>query len=470
MTRVRLHRMIPALLLILTAGCGGSSGGGRVAEGGIGGTGISTGAVTATGSIVVNGRRFALDSAAITVNGNPADAAALRIGRIVTVAGDLDDGIAERVSFVPRLVGPVDVIAGSTTGTLDCGSDAATFTAMQQTVRIEASTIVECSDASAIGQGEPVLVSGYRRTDDVLVASYVQRLVGSTFPVNQVIGRVTEVTRTRFSIGALEVSADDEPDVGDRVRVRGSYNPDTKVLTATRVSDDAPVSGEPGEAAEVEGIVDAFTDADAFRVNGIPVDSSDARIEDPLGNDADDRLGPNIEVEVDGRFDTAGVLVADRVEVEIEENVEIFADASSVDASAGIVSFFGDALKIEVGDRTRLKDDTDAVEDFGLDDIAVTDRLELEGFTVGDAVAATRIDREDTDSRVTIEAPVQAIDETDGAETVAVLGLQPIDVSKAVDSGDPIADIKVGDIVEIRWENGREPLQDPADSIEKDLD
>lgn len=467
MTRVRLHHLLPALVLILTAGCGGGSGSSAssVADGGVGGTGISTGAVTATGSIVVNGRRFTLTSAAITVNGNPANPSALRIGRVVTVSGHLDDGIAESVAFVPRLVGPTNT-------SLACDADTGTFTAMQQSVRLEASTIVECGDASAIGPGERVLVSGYRRKDNVLVASYVQRLAGRAFPVEQVIGRVTGSTNTGFTIGALDVQAADQPVDGERVRVRGSYDPDTKVLTATRVSDDAPVSGEPGEAAEVEGIVDAFTDTRDFRVNGIPIDASDARIEDPLGNDADDRLDTDIEVEVEGRFDTGGVLVADRVEVEIEENVEIFADASSVDAGTGTVSFFGDALTIEVSDRTRLKDDTDAVEDFGLDDISTGDtgdRLELEGFTVQDGVGASRIDREDTVSQTTIEAPVQAIDKTNDTETVTVLGLE-IDVSDAVDDESSIEKINEGDIVEIRWEGDREPPKSPADAIEEQTD
>ncbi|MDZ7828711.1 MAG: hypothetical protein U5K33_04215 [Halofilum sp. (in: g-proteobacteria)] len=95
-----------ALLGMAVASCGG--GGSTLAEGGIGGTGISSGSISAFGSIVVNGTKFDVDAAEITVNGDPAMQSALDIGYVVRVDGDLDDGVAETVRFDANLIGEVD--------------------------------------------------------------------------------------------------------------------------------------------------------------------------------------------------------------------------------------------------------------------------------------------------------------------------------------------------------------------------
>ena len=60
--------MLPLVGILLLGGCGGGDPF-SVAEGGIGGTGISTGTVTGIGSIKVNGVTFNTDNAAIYVEG-----------------------------------------------------------------------------------------------------------------------------------------------------------------------------------------------------------------------------------------------------------------------------------------------------------------------------------------------------------------------------------------------------------------
>jgi len=60
--------MLPLIGALLFGGCGGGDPF-SVAEGGIGGTGISTGTVTGIGSIKVNGVTFNTDNAAIYVEG-----------------------------------------------------------------------------------------------------------------------------------------------------------------------------------------------------------------------------------------------------------------------------------------------------------------------------------------------------------------------------------------------------------------
>jgi hypothetical protein len=103
-----LPAVLAALLAIGIGGCGGGGGGGggggTVADGGIGGTGISSGSITGMGSIFVNGRRFEIESAEITINGTPAMSSRLEVGYVVDVRADFDDGIAENVAFRPNLM------------------------------------------------------------------------------------------------------------------------------------------------------------------------------------------------------------------------------------------------------------------------------------------------------------------------------------------------------------------------------
>ena len=75
----------------------GSGGGGMTAGGGIGGTGvISSGTISAFGSIVVNGTEFDTSNAAIIVNGEEIGVGDefvqdnLDIGRVVTVEGTVE--------------------------------------------------------------------------------------------------------------------------------------------------------------------------------------------------------------------------------------------------------------------------------------------------------------------------------------------------------------------------------------------
>ncbi len=61
---------------------------GQLATGGIGGTGISSGPITAFGSVFVNGVEYDIDQATLTRNGQPASGQnEYRIGEYVTVKG-----------------------------------------------------------------------------------------------------------------------------------------------------------------------------------------------------------------------------------------------------------------------------------------------------------------------------------------------------------------------------------------------
>ena len=98
-----IHGILAMMLAVALASCGG--GGGGLADGGIGGTGISRGSVTSFGSIVVNGQRFDTASAGFELDGLTDTEQALRIGYVTRVEADFDDATARTVHFTPDVVG-----------------------------------------------------------------------------------------------------------------------------------------------------------------------------------------------------------------------------------------------------------------------------------------------------------------------------------------------------------------------------
>ncbi len=121
MKSCHLRGYISALFSVFLLISCGSGGGGMMAGGGIGGTGIiSSGTITAFGSIMLNGTEFDTSNAAIIVNGKEIGVGDeivrdnLDIGRVVTVegTGNLDDisAVATRVIYNDNVRGPVESI------------------------------------------------------------------------------------------------------------------------------------------------------------------------------------------------------------------------------------------------------------------------------------------------------------------------------------------------------------------------
>ena len=93
--------LLTAAFLVGVASCGGGT---QLAGGGIGGTGISQGAITGFGSIFVNGVEFNTSGATIIKDGNTVTQNDLKIGMVVTVDGSIDtstSGSATTVTGLP---------------------------------------------------------------------------------------------------------------------------------------------------------------------------------------------------------------------------------------------------------------------------------------------------------------------------------------------------------------------------------
>lgn len=171
-----------------------------IGGGGATGTGfMARGAISAFGSIFVNGVEFFTDHAAITVNGvGNKTQADLAIGMVLTVNGSVDNngrtGNANTVEYHADVIGPVDRAADAN----------GTFGAFGQDITTDASTVFSNAiDVNSLQPGDYVEVSGYP-TPAGLLAARVERKAGPTATV-QVQGINANTTATTFTIGGLVI-------------------------------------------------------------------------------------------------------------------------------------------------------------------------------------------------------------------------------------------------------------------------
>ena len=133
---MKIRQLLTLLSLVwLLVACNASNNF-QLAEGGIGGTGISAGPITAFGSVFVNGVEYNVDQATFTRNGQwVSGQQEYRIGEYVTVKGTVNaDGItgnATEVNFNSDLQGIVTAVS----------TDNITIGIMGQTIQVNSLTV-----------------------------------------------------------------------------------------------------------------------------------------------------------------------------------------------------------------------------------------------------------------------------------------------------------------------------------------
>jgi hypothetical protein len=278
------------------------------------------GPITGFGSIYVNGLRFDIDAATIVVNGVPMNAAALAVGQIVTVEGELDsdglNGSAANVNFEANVLGPIAAI----------DLQQASVTVLGQRVSTDLSTVFDLGgdppQFASLSIGDLVEVSGFVGAGGGIVATHVERANAGPYRVRGAAASVDRVQH-RFEINALVVDygsaqliegfPNGRPRSGDElVAVGQALAPDGAfVADSLRLIERVRTSGGTGEA-EIEGLITRFIANDDFEVSGTPVTTtSTTRYEG--GNAAD--LALNVKVQVEGSLNPAGRIVASKVEI-----------------------------------------------------------------------------------------------------------------------------------------------------------
>jgi len=298
---------LAAWLAAMLSACGGDSS--QVADGGVGGSGISRGSVTELASITVNGRRLETDAATVRVNGRVAGFNEIKLGHVVRVEADFDRGVAETIHYRPTLQGKVDAVS------LDSGTG--TLTVVGHPVVVTNDTRVGgMTDLSTVSPGDRLSISGLRTSDGAIRATRIEEPLDSK---TRIFGRMhspgvagqdtlrmggitvdhSSATTTKFPGGS--------PTAGDNLVVVGTEN--AGVLDADTIDPAVLLGAAPGESLELTGVLNGVAGSDALELLGRRLDVSEASVDG--GSLAD--LVDGKRVRVQGQLGNDGRIVASTV-------------------------------------------------------------------------------------------------------------------------------------------------------------
>jgi hypothetical protein len=442
-----IHTRLIALflsLLIVLQGCGG----GTLADGGMSGSGISTGSVTGFGSIFVNGVEFQTTAAQINVNGqvfsNVDDTTLQTIlnkGMVVTVRGTIDPGgatgIANVVTYARILQGPISGTPG-----------ASSFIAMGQTVIVDSQTVFDGYGVTGLGDlndADVVEVSGFVDPAGNIRATFIEKTTSLT---HEITGQVTAIGTNQFNIGALVVNwTGSTVTVSSFVAVKGQMNGSGQ-LDATSVNSIDPGFGiADADDAELEGLAQTACLPDAanppceFTLGAQTVRVS-AGTELKGGVIAD--IQPGVRLEVEGAL-VNGTLIADKVDFENEIELEAGVDSVTEDPVAGTktLTLTGLAGTSVILDSVSTNFDGPSSFYRDIDAIVATNFLKIRGRALGNQVIATRVEL-GSEPDVRLRAPVQNFDPN---VSLTVLGITINTVTNNLVGPQFYANLQVGDTV-----------------------
>ena len=402
---IQLTKIILSTITAVTiVACGGSGVG--VGLAGIGGSGfIASGSISGFGSVFVNGVKYETGSATFDVDGVSGTQDDLAIGMIVQVSGTINDdgvtGIATNIVFDDELQGKVTALTPP-----DVDGITRSFMVLGTNVIINSSsTSFDISDNvptntpfgfSDIANNNNVEISGFFNTTGNLIATRVE-LEDQTFDTNSIIelkGIISFLSGTTFNIGTLVIDAstamlEDLPNGladGQLVEIRGTLNAGT--ITADIVEGEES-SVEDTDEFELEGIITNHVNNSNFKISGVSVDASNATL-----LPATLLLTNDIRVEAEGTIEN-GVLIATEVELR-GGNAKVRAPVSKIDTinnTFEVVPVAGQpAIAINISSSTKLEDDVNEIEPFSLNNLVISDYVEVRGFDDGNGgITATEV-------------------------------------------------------------------------------
>ncbi len=376
--RQRLRAAFTALLaMAVLAACGG---GGGV---GIGGTGsapdtFSSGPISGFGSVVVRGVHFDESAARVEdADGGLRAASELRLGMVIDVdssaivpGATINTATASLIRFGSLLVGPLSAI-DSVNGRL---------TVLGQAIDIGGDTVFDdriATGMAGLRVGQVLEIHGLIDTQRLSIHATRIEPAGavSEYRLRGVV-RLFDGVAKSFSIGSTPVSyalAANAPAGlanGGIVRLRLLTSVDgSGRWQANSFGAQAALPTE-RNSAEVEGLIDSFTAATSFSVNGIAVTAAAAAF--PNGSAG---LARGARVEVKGAL-RAGVLMATEVKIKSEAEVrdtpfELQGSITSVNAAQKTFVLRGNTVDYG-GLSIRFDDGTAA-------DLAPNRRVEVRG-------------------------------------------------------------------------------------------
>ena len=360
---------------------------------------VTSGTITAFGSVYVNGVRYDVSAATLKKNGRTVAQSDLAVGEVALVSGQQDlqsqQGTATHVDVEDNVVGPISAIAASQ------------LTVLGQTINVTATTSfgkgIMPADLTGLKVGDSVEVSGLVGSGGVIAATRIGR-AGANEGL-QVLGTVAGTVSSAhtftingltvdFSSAALTGFTNGQPADGNLVVVSGGTF-DAAMMTlkaaAVTLAGTDPREAAAGGRVEQEGLITRFVSATDFDVAGSKVTTTGATVY--KGGSAAD-LVLNARVEVRGTVDAGGVLVADAIEIPHVSALEVEAALVTAPTANALVLL---GVSIAVDSNTRFEDKSAAeLQLFTLKDVAVGDTLLVRGYEspLGSGnLLATRVER-----------------------------------------------------------------------------
>ena len=316
-----LRTGIPVLLLgFLSLSCG--IGGSDFAGGGTGGTGISTGAISGFGSVVVNDVHFRTDAKTkkllngVTDSSGRMDNNIFAVGMVVTVRHGTGDNNAQAIEYRDNLRGPIAAIATGADNIIEI---------LGQSVIVDDAAIF-----ASLRQSDIVEISGFADNAGRIRAAYILSVPPPMPPPVQefeVKGFVSGSSSTGFRLGPLPDGSGTTvmvsyppggPSNGTYVQVVTiDLEPVSGVIAATQVVKLAPrTEFLDGTPVDLEGLVTTpWTGSGndlSFAVEGKRVQWNNATEFVGGGGSREDTRQANRRVQVQGT-ETGGVLFAARI-------------------------------------------------------------------------------------------------------------------------------------------------------------
>ncbi len=305
------HSLGAMVFACILSACGG----GDVT--GIGGSGSRVvGPIDAFGSIYVNGIKFEIDNAQVTLEGMAATTNDLRLGMVVVVDGiinpDGQTGTANMVAFNDAIQGPVESVTNSSNG------DQKVLQVLGTEVRVDLnSTVFDAVTFDTINVNDLVEISGFSIGPNAIQATRIEKI--SVFSANSTVelkGTISDLSDSEFVINTIRVdfSNAEFEDIskaqlanGIAVEVEGNF--DGTIIFADEIEKLPTLFGENVEDVHLQGFIGSFVDKFHFSISGQAIDATKAKFETgsvPLGND--------VLVEVEGTI-VNGILIATEVEL-----------------------------------------------------------------------------------------------------------------------------------------------------------
>jgi len=377
---------------------------------------VTVGSISGFGSVISNGIEFNTDSAAVMMDGQAGNLADLRIGMMVTIRATVNDdtgaALASAIHFSDDVEGPITSI-----NTVN-----STFVVLGRTIFFDGLTVLDDASFDNLAAGNMVQVSGQWRSQERIQATHVERkanayAAGMEMEAKGEISGLNIGTQ-RFNIGTqpCDYSAASLELAGANL-ANGLYVEVTStspisngdlILDRIQARDhdrDRDQLCDSGCDFALDGYVTMFVSATEFEVDDSPVSTTAATT---YVNGTADTLALDVRLAVSGTLDDTGVLIADRIVFHLPSLIEIEADVEAIDTGNATVTVLG--VAVTTNESTMFRDHgSTAVREFGLDDLAIGDRIEVRAYLDGSTVVATKLERDEADDGVILKAPVEAV-------------------------------------------------------------